>query len=223
MKRYTLPLTLALAIASTNCGVSSKVRLGQRLFAGCVEKVDDQQTLDTGLFVCEGPREPEPFGGNGRSCGSCHIPGNNFGMSIATIAELPPDDPFFFAGLDEDQLLLRNFGLVHVIAPGGIDEFRRTPKLVHLQQLCKSNGQCGALGLLGDRIRNLGMFTAQAVANHLSKTVEREPGTDFRVPTQEELEALTAYMLSDLVADSISLRQYSSSMEPLELIIIDRR
>ena len=196
-----MSLTLVLAIAATNC-VNSKVRLGQKLFAGCVEKVDDQQTLDTGRFVCAGPREPEPFGGNGRACGSCHIPGDNFGMSLATIAELPADDPFFFPGLDEDQLLLKNFGLVHVIAPGDIDEFRRTPKLVHLQQLCKSNGQCDALGLLADRTKDLGTFSAQAIENHLAKTVARVPGEDFRAPTREELKALVAYMLSDLVADS---------------------
>lgn len=200
MKRYALPLALVVFTAA-NC-VSSKVRFGQRLFAGCVEKVNDQQTINTGQFVCDGPREPEPFGGNGRACGSCHMPGDNFGMSLATIAVLPADHPFFFPGLDEDQDLLREFGLVHVIAPGGIDEFRRTGKLNHLQKLCKSSGKCDALGLLSDRTQDLGTFSAQAVDNHLAKTEARIPGDDFRVPTRKELEALVAYMLSDLVADS---------------------
>ena len=152
------------------------------------------------MFVCRGERDPEPFDGNGRSCGDCHVPGDNFGISPQRIAELPADDPFFFPGLDEDPTLLRDHGLVRVLAPGGIDAFRPTPKLVHLQRSCDEDGNCDALGLLGDRVRNLCVFSIQAIANHMAKTVERVPGRDFRVPTQQECEALVAYMLSDLVA-----------------------
>ncbi len=35
----------------------------------------------------------------------------------------------------------------------------------------------------------------------MAKSVERVPGTDFRLPTAEECEWLVAYMLSDLVAE----------------------
>ena len=197
---YVLSFVL-LVVTASSC-VSSKVRLGQRLFAGCVDEVDDERTVETGQFVCHGPPEPEPFGGNGRACGSCHVPGDNFGMSLSTIATLPESHPFFYPGLDENLALLREFGLVHVIAPGGIDEFRRTGKLNHLQRLCSSSGRCDALGLLSDRTRDLGAFSVQAVENHLAKTVARVPGEDFRVPTEKELDALVAYMLSDLVAKS---------------------
>jgi hypothetical protein len=175
-------------------------RLGQRLFAGCLDEVDDQASLKKGLFVCRGEREPEPFDGNGRACGDCHVPGDSFGISVQRIASLPADHPFFFPGLDEDSQLLRSRGLVHVITPDGIDDFRRTPKLVHLQRSCDDEGNCDALGLLGDRVRNLCVFSSQAIANHMAKSVDRVPGRDFRLPTAEECEWLVAYMLSDLVA-----------------------
>lgn len=194
--RCAFPLLLAALLGGC---ATSEVRVGQRLFAGCRDRVDDAATLRTGQFVCRGKRDPAPFGGNGRACGDCHVPGDNFGISVARIGTLPRDHPFFFPGLDEDQRLLRR-GLVHVVAPGGIDEFRRTPKLVHLQALCDEDGNCDALGLLGDRVRNLCVFSIQAIGNHMAKTVDRVPGRDFRVPTAEECEALVAYMLSELVA-----------------------
>ena len=118
------------------------------------------------------------------SCGTCHVPGDNFGISQERIAALPDADPFFFLGLDENPELLK-LGLVHVVVPGAIDDFRRTPKLVHLRSLCDDDGNCDSLGLLGDRVRNLCAFSIQAIANHMSKTVKRVPGRDFRVPTEE--------------------------------------
>lgn len=201
MRHGIRALSLLIATAIVVGCATSPERKGQRLFAGCRHGVDDQQSLRTGVFVCEGGRELEPFGGNGRACGDCHVPGDNFGISVQRIANLPEADPFFFRGLDEDQRLLRNHGLVHVITPDGIDEFRQTPKLVHLQNACDSDGNCDALGLLGDRVPNLCVFSAQAIANHMAKTVGRVPGKDFRLPTAEECEWLVAYMLSDLVAD----------------------
>ena len=133
MKHWMLAVTLLIAAALLAACVSQE-RRGQRLFAGCLDKVDDSATLKAGVFVCEGDRDPEPFGGNGRTCGDCHVPGDNFGISIERIAMLPDDHPFFFPGLDEKQIVLRGLGLVHVIVPGKIDEFRQTPKLVHLQR-----------------------------------------------------------------------------------------
>ena len=188
---------LLLALAT---GCASDVRVGQRLFAGCPHGMDYRATLESGLFVCDGRRAPAPFGGNRRACGDCHVPGDNFGISLARIRSLPDDHPFFFAGLDEDPELLRERGLVRVIVPREIDELRQTPKLVHLQALCDDDGNCDALGLLGDRVRNLCVFSLQAVANHMAKTPARVPGRDFRPPTAKECEALVAYMLSDLVA-----------------------
>jgi hypothetical protein len=192
-------LTCLLLLALTGC-VSRQVLQGQRLFAGCPGGVDNDATLESGAFVCKGTPDPAPFGGNGRSCGTCHTPGDNFGISPARIAALVPSHPLFFPGLDEDLPLLRSRGLVHVVAPGGIDAFRPTPKLVHLAALCDPFGSCDALGLLGDRTRDLCAFSRQAVENHLARTIARHPGVDFLVPTEKECDALSAYMLSDLVS-----------------------
>lgn len=183
------------------CAPSRQVREGQRLFAGCATAVDDTATLRAGVFVCRGARDPAPFGGNGRACGTCHVPGDNFSLAPARIATLAADHPLFFAGLDENATLLRELALVHVIAPGGLDEFRATPKLVHLRALCNAKGNCDGLGLRADRIENLDAFTLQAIANHLAKSTARVPGVDFRVPSPAELRALTAYQLSTLVSE----------------------
>lgn len=200
MNRWSRILSLViLGLALVGCATSD-VRKGQQLFAGCVGAVDDKASLESGEFVCKKERDPEPFGGNGRSCGDCHFPGDNFAISTQRIATLDNNHPFFFSGLDEDQNLLRKHGLVRVIVPGSIDEFRQTPKLVHLQSICEEDGNCDALGLLGDRVRNLCVFSIEAIRNHMAKTTRRVPGIDFRVPSSDECEALVAYMLSDLVA-----------------------
>lgn len=175
-------------------------RVGQQLFAGCIGEVDDRATLETGLFVCKEARDPAPFAGNGRACGDCHVPRDNFGLSVKTIAKLPKNHPLFYAGLDEDPELLRSHGLVHVIVPGQLDEFRQTPKLVQLQKLCDDDGNCDALGLNGDRVSNLCAFSIQAVSNHMARSVSRTPDKDFRPLSEKDCEALVAYMLSDLVA-----------------------
>ncbi|RPH61040.1 MAG: hypothetical protein EHM89_07890, partial [Acidobacteria bacterium] len=39
----------------------------------------------------------ETFGGNGRTCGTCHPAENNFALDAAFIATLPPDHPLFVA------------------------------------------------------------------------------------------------------------------------------
>lgn len=201
MKYWMLAVTILILAMPDVGSAESNVRKGQRLFAGCVKKVDDKETLKTGQFVCKGKRDPAPFGGNGRACGDCHMPGDNFGISVDRIAGLSSDHPFFFRGLDENQKLLRDQGLVHVIVPGQIDEFRQTPKLVHLQEVCDKRGNCDSLGLLGDRVTNLCALSIQAISNHMSKSTRRIVGKDFRVPTEKECKWLVAYMLSDLVAD----------------------
>lgn len=43
---------------------------------------------------------------------------------------------------------------------------------------------------------SLRAFAAGAVIQHFTKTLDREPGEDFRLPTDEELDALAAFQLS---------------------------
>ena len=44
----------------------------------------------------------ETFGGNGRSCATCHRVDNNFTIDPAFIAKLPPNDPLFVAEFNPD-------------------------------------------------------------------------------------------------------------------------
>lgn len=73
----------------------------------------------------------ETFGGNGRTCATCHRPDNNHTIDPAYIAKLPKRDPLFvhetnpqLRGL-ENAALLRQFGLF----VANIDGFDRPPVL----------------------------------------------------------------------------------------------
>src|SRR5437867_247270 len=61
----------------------------------------------------------ETFGGNGRTCGTCHPAENNFTIDPAFIATLPKDNPLFVAEFNpalkenfENPALMREFGLI---------------------------------------------------------------------------------------------------------------
>lgn len=72
-------------------------------------------------LVAEGERIflTETFEGNGRTCGSCHRPTDNFALSPAFIASLPADDPLFAAEFEpalgenfENPVLMRELALI---------------------------------------------------------------------------------------------------------------
>ncbi|HVG19201.1 MAG TPA: hypothetical protein VNI02_09110, partial [Blastocatellia bacterium] len=61
----------------------------------------------------------DKFGGNGRTCGSCHREQNNLTIDPEFIATLPPTDPLFVAEFNpalsqnfENPVLMRKFGLI---------------------------------------------------------------------------------------------------------------
>jgi len=65
------------------------------------------------------------FGGNGRTCGSCHREQNNLTIDPEFIATLPPSDPLFVAEFNpalsqnfENPVLMRKFGLILENADG---------------------------------------------------------------------------------------------------------
>jgi len=96
MKRLLALLTILTVVGA--CG-PSRVRQGQRLFAGFDGPVDDRATLETGEFVPEDPDDviEFPFGGNGRACGSCHMPGDNFAIlsTSSRYSTLTPISPLY--------------------------------------------------------------------------------------------------------------------------------
>ncbi len=152
----------------------------------------------------------ETFGGNGRTCGTCHRAENNFTIDPAFIATLPANDPLFVAEFNpdlkenfENPKLMRAFGLIRENQDGFDDlenkfNMRGVPHTLGLRNSVNSkdgphNGW-GGDGAPGDRA--LRSFATGAVIQHFTKTLNRVAGTDFRLPTDEELDALEAFQLS---------------------------
>lgn len=173
----------------------------------------------------------ETFGGNGRTCATCHRPDNNHTIDPKYIAKLPPNDPLFVAEYDsrlsqlENPKLLREFGLI-LANVDGFDKpgvLRSVPYTLALPtsitvehcaalhphpqpgdlpntgEFCEDEAFADALGWSGDGSPGTGSlreFALGAVAQHLPKTLARVKRADFRLPRDEELDALEAYMLS---------------------------
>lgn len=155
----------------------------------------------------------ETFGGNGRTCATCHREDNNHTIDPKYIARLPDDDPLFVAETNpdlralENPKLLRQLGLF-LININGFDNppvFRSSPHLLALSTSIVPEPEKEGLvvthalgwsadGSVGDG--SLRMFTIGAIMQHFPKTLARKEGVDFRLPTDEELDALEAYMLS---------------------------
>src|SRR5690606_32933505 len=92
-------------------------------FDAATATCSDDPRVELGLVsqsVCVGAELffRDDFGGNGRSCASCHPADNNYTIDAEFIAALPIDDPLFvaetpgpLAGLEIPDLL-RDFGLI---------------------------------------------------------------------------------------------------------------
>jgi len=178
------------------------------------------------LAACEQPAPPpapptleergrdifftETFGGNGRTCGTCHRAEDNFGLSPAFIATLPADDPLFVAetvpelarGFEAPRQMRAN-GLILENLDGFEDldnkfVLRGVPHTLALRTSVTSGDGprtgWGGDGAPGDR--SLRSFAVGAVIQHFTKSTNRMAGVDFRLPTEEELDALEAFMLS---------------------------
>lgn len=166
----------------------------------------------------------ETFGGNGRTCGTCHPAENNLTIDPAFIATLPPDHPLFVAeftpalnfeqngGLRfENPVLMRQFGLIVENLDGFEDlanKFTmRSVSHVFAQALSiapsPADGTDPAVlhrtGWSGDGSPGGGTlreFAIGAVIQHTPKTMGRVAGVDFRLPSDAELDALEAFQLS---------------------------
>jgi cytochrome c peroxidase len=163
-----------------------------------------QQAADEALIE-EGRRLflEETFDGNGRTCGTCHPPTNNFTIDPEFIRTLRGNDPLFVKAPSEPDLkdlevkrLLQRFGLV-LENVDGLDQpgvLRGVPHTLGLSQsLDDATGWSGD-GSPGDgSLRN---FAVGAVIQHFPKSLNRVEGVDFRLPTNAELDALEAFQLS---------------------------
>lgn len=166
----------------------------------------------------------EKFGGNGRTCGTCHRENNNFTIDPAFIMTLPDDDPLFVAEFNprlkkyfENPVLMREFGLF-LENQDGFDDLRENfnmrgvPHTLALQTSVDDR-DTARTGWGGDASPSLRDFATGAVRQHFPKTLKRVAGVDFRLPTDYELDALEAYQLSlgrseDLDLDMLELKGY---------------
>ena len=163
----------------------------------------------------------ETFGGNGRTCVTCHRPEDNWRITPAFIATLPDDDPLFihefapeFKENFEKADLLREWGLV-LMNPDGFDDLENDFVMRTVNSLRSVRTSIEGMphegmenqldfmepltGWAGDGAPgdgSLRSFAIGAIIQHMPRTLAREPGVDFRLPTDEELDALEAFMLS---------------------------
>ncbi|HEY3168626.1 MAG TPA: hypothetical protein VGK57_15445, partial [Candidatus Binatia bacterium] len=156
----------------------------------------------------------EKFEGNGRTCGTCHPAENKLTIDPAFIAQLPPDDPLFVAEINfdlaelENPRLLREFGLIRENLDGfdqpGVMRGVPHTRALSTSILSFSGPRTGWSGD-GSPDNMLRSFTTGAVFQHFTKTLNRVPGVDFRLPTDDELDAVEAFMLSTGRQSDLSL------------------
>ena len=152
----------------------------------------------------------ETFQGNGRTCGTCHRTEANFSINPAFIATLPANDPLFVAEFNpdlkknfENPKLMRQFGLIleNLDGFGDLENkfvMRGVPHVLAQRTSINSN-QGPRTGWSGDGAPgdgSLRSFATGAVIQHFTKTLNRVAGVDFRLPTEDELDALEAFQLS---------------------------
>ena len=180
------------------------------------DKPTKQQLIERGreLFT------KETFDGNGRTCATCHPATNNFTIDPAFIAKLPKSDPLFVAETNPDLAKLENSKALRERAlvsenVDGMDRpavLRGVPHTLALpvslapdddadsdQVFPDGTKPVHALGWSADGSPDDGsmrQFAVGAVVQHLTKTMNRVEGVDFRLPTKAELDALEAFQRS---------------------------
>ena len=156
----------------------------------------------------------ETFGGNGRTCGTCHRAERSLTIDAAFIATLPQSDPLFVFETNpalaqlEDSTLLRQRGLIRENLDGFEDPTHKFVErgIPHTLSLSLTDGRPNGiefspqlqLGWSGDGAPGRGTlneFSFGAIFQHFTKTLARRPGVDFRIPTQEELDSLEAFQM----------------------------
>lgn len=162
----------------------------------------------------------ETFNGNGRTCGTCHPAANNFTLDPQFIATLSLYDPLFVAEFRtalrknfENPTLMRQLGLILENLDGFDDlanrfTMRGVPHTLALSTSLEpaDGGRDGTTappnqrtGWSGDGAPGSGTlreFAIGAVTQHFPLTLGRQAGIDFRLPTDEELDAMEAFQLS---------------------------
>lgn len=156
----------------------------------------------------------EDFGGNGRTCATCHRVDNNFTIDPAFISKLPPSDPLFVAEFDPDlagleiPAQMRSKSLILE----NVDGFGADPRTHFVLRSVPHNLSMGTsvsppqgdtnpplerTGWSGDGAPGTGTlreFLTGAITQHYTRTLARTPGTDFRLADPGELEGVEQFM-----------------------------
>lgn len=156
------------------------------------------------------------FSGNGRTCGTCHPASNNFTIDPAFIARLPANDPLFVAefnpalALLERPALMRSDGLIlenldGLANPTTVFVMRGVPHTLGLQSSLERDtalvpsAPAEMTGWSGDGSPGTGSlreFAIGAVTQHFTKSLNRFVGQDFKLPKENQLDAMEAFQLS---------------------------
>jgi len=179
------------------------------------KKVTNLIVLGQGLFL------NGTFGGNGRTCATCHRLEANLSMDKAFIGTLSPTDPLFVTEFPSNFQALPDFDPALPNKPAMEDG--GSSGLMRERGLTLVNLKGFARDAAGDMVNapvfraspslfnmsftapfgysaccaDLLLFSAGAVIQHFPKDVQRRAGVDFVVPTAAELRALEAFMLSN--------------------------
>jgi len=183
------------------------------LAAGGVPSLDPLVARGAKLFF------NETFNGNRRTCGSCHRAENNLTIDPQFIATLPRRDPLFVAEFDanlskdfEKPLLMRKLGVILENVDGTDDlpnkfTMRGVPHTLAMTTSLSpapDNADGSTVppdqrtGWSGDGAPGNGTlreFAIGAVTQHFTRKLERRAGIDFRLPSDDELDAMEAFQL----------------------------
>jgi hypothetical protein len=175
----------------------------------------------------------ETFNGNGRTCGTCHRVERNFTIDATFMARLPNTDPLFIAENHTDPfqldqleipaqmhargLILENVDGTQPEGPTNRFVLRAVPHT--LSQSISTTRPPGSVNPPADRTGwggdgapgqgRLADFTNGAINQHFTRSLNRVAGTDFRVATEQEGQAVASFMrdlgrLNDIDLNSIT-------------------
>lgn len=159
----------------------------------------------------------ETFGGNGRTCGSCHPVANNFTIDKPFLATLPATDPLFIAENQSDSLALdqlegpdlRGRTLIRENVDGFEDPehkfvLRAVPHIFSLATTVEGDPTDGTSPSFAERTGwsgdgsddgSLDKFADGAIRQHFTKSLARG-SSDFQLTTSLERANLLAYQRS---------------------------
>lgn len=168
------------------------------------------------LDVCVGANIffRETFDGNGRTCATCHRVERNFAIDPAFIATLPANDFLFVA---EFNSALRNLERpaqmrAHGLILENVDGTQPDPNIRFVLRSVPHNLSMGVsvttppgqptppnerTGWSGDGAPGQGRladFTNGAIGQHFTRRLNRVPGVDFRVATEDEGQRVALFM-----------------------------